>query len=46
MNIFQFLNYIIFNKDGHREEVINQFKKHFSDLQTERWRYLRERLSN
>jgi hypothetical protein len=45
MNFFQFLNYVIFNKDGQRQVVWNEFKRHFADLQIERWAYLNERLS-
>lgn len=45
MNIFEFLNYIIFNKDGQRQIVWNEFTQHFTNLQDVRWAGLRQRLS-
>jgi hypothetical protein len=44
MNILQFLNYLIFNKDQQRSVVWNEFKKHFDELQTKRWENFRNRM--
>lgn len=43
MNLLQFLNYVIFNKDGQRQVVWNAFVDNFRRHQSERWAYLKER---
>lgn len=45
MNLFQFLNYIIFNKDNQRTTVWTEFKQHLSNAQKNRWAPLKERCS-
>lgn len=43
MHLLTFLNYIIFNKDGQRNIVWNEFMTNFRRHQSQRWAYLKQR---
>jgi hypothetical protein len=44
MNILQFISYTVFNKDGKRNEVWNEFLNQFKQLQDARWESFRNRM--
>lgn len=46
MNIIKFLQYVIFNKDGQRTTVLDEYRKHFKELQEKRWDSYNKRMQS